>query len=66
MAGRKKAAAIAPSTLRETTVSSPETEAFCGAAGGNRTHDIQNHNLALYRLSYSRRNNPFILPKMPG
>jgi len=39
---------------RGTGVESDRRE-LCGAAGGNRTHDIQNHNLALYRLSYSRR-----------
>ena len=26
-----------------------------GAGSGVRTHDIQNHNLALYQLSYARR-----------
>ncbi len=36
-----------------------------GEGTGVRTQDIQNHNLALYRLSYTLRRDALILPK-PG
>ena len=31
------------------------TARFCGVNGGARTHDNQNHNLALYQLNYAHR-----------
>src|SRR6185436_3597046 len=37
-----------------------------GANDGGRTRDIQDHNLALYRLSYVRRGNEFLPETAPG
>lgn len=33
----------------------PKTDSFRRVNGGARTHDNQNHNLALYQLNYAHR-----------
>ena len=43
-------ARIKPATSRALTTARPRA----GASNGTRTRDIQDHNLALYQLSYAR------------